>query len=295
MTAVRRVLSAALVVTALGAGLIVTRPGLLPVAARTTTGLAGGGPCTLEPMSVSYRTAFRGQGYVVTHADVSGLPETCTGVGLRIDFLGASGLLGSGRLSALTTGLATVVVPDVLAEPVTSIHVEMNGKKVAYPPECDHVIAGIRRVITGSTADDGPTYANDRENALMLALSGNDRFSGRDGIDCVVGGPGNDVVSGGDKSANVVLGGGGDDHVYAGNGDDRLYGGEGADRVEGNDGNDLLVAGVGADSLLGGNGNDTLVAGDGTVLVDGGAGRNVCELPRGFSGRHLNCGTVKRT
>lgn len=76
-----------------------------------------------------------------------------------------------------------------------------------------------------------------------------------------------DVFSGAFETANqritgtetddIIIGGSGNDRLIGNDGYDRLFGGAGDDRLEGGDGYDELNGGVGADRMIGGHGADT--------------------------------------
>lgn len=260
----------------------------------------GGGPCTLDALVVHYQTSFRPGGHVVDRAHVEGLPAECSGAELQVRLSSTSAdpqlaLSAAPRpvFSVGTDGKGTVLFdPALLIAPLVRVDVGLTSRRVPIPAECERLAASFQRVITGTTAGDR-IQANDRENALIYGLGGDDAVYGRDGIDCVVGGPGDDIVSGGDRNGNAVLGQEGRDDVLGGNGDDLLHGGAGADRIVGNDGNDTLYGDAGADTLLGGNGNDVLYVDALDVLADGGTGKNTCFVQPGTRSVVRNCGTVK--
>jgi Ca2+-binding RTX toxin-like protein len=91
--------------------------------------------------------------------------------------------------------------------------------------------------------------------ANLEGSSGNDKLTGDDDPNLILGGPGgNDTLSGGPGPDALVSGG-----------PSTLSGGPGADRLEGRNGND---------NLDGGTGDDLLSAGGGANTIDGGAGLN---------------------
>ncbi|PPK92100.1 hypothetical protein CLV92_11765 [Kineococcus xinjiangensis] len=92
----------------------------------------------------------------------------------------------------------------------------------------------------------------------LRGTAGDDRLTGTNGRDVVMGLGGDDVLDGGNDD-DVLCGGAGDDRILGGNGDDVLLGGFGADKLLGGNGDDVLTGGPGADDLLGGRGRNELV------------------------------------
>jgi Ca2+-binding RTX toxin-like protein len=121
-------------------------------------------------------------------------------------------------------------------------------------------------------ATGGSTPTQPPANGPISGTAGNDKLTGKDNVNDVIGGKGgHDTLSGlsGDDS---LYGDAGDDSLYGDAGNDFLYGGIGNDRLEGGAGSDQLVGDAGNDRLNGGAGNDTL---------RGGAGNDVFVFTKG--------------
>ena len=88
--------------------------------------------------------------------------------------------------------------------------------------------------------------------------NGNDRLTGSDGGDTMLGGAGEDTLTGRDGN-DQMDGGTEDDLFYGGNGNDTQSGGTGDDTLRGDAGADRLIGGAGADSLTGGGDADLFV------------------------------------
>jgi Ca2+-binding RTX toxin-like protein len=101
---------------------------------------------------------------------------------------------------------------------------------------------------------------------VLRGEAGNDRLSGEEGDDTLLGGADADILYGGDGN-DQMLGEGGADSIWGGSGDDLLEGGEGNDRLSGEAGADTLLGGAGQDSLYGGAGADAFVFGS---IAEGG-------------------------
>ncbi len=98
----------------------------------------------------------------------------------------------------------------------------------------------------------------------LYTLSGDDKISGNNFADTLLGKGGNDLLNGND----------GDDSISGGAGNDELFGGSGHDRLGGGSGNDGISGGVGNDKLFGGAGDDQLSGGAEADKLTGGSGRD---------------------
>lgn len=119
----------------------------------------------------------------------------------------------------------------------------------------------VRNRVFGTIGNDVLTGLLDTEN-VIYANAGDDRVTGGNLKDTLVGEAGRDLL----------FGLGGNDSLWGGGGDDRLYGGAGSDYLAGDGGNDALDGGLGDDRLYGGLGNDTYYidsAGDTVVELAG--------------------------
>jgi Ca2+-binding RTX toxin-like protein len=111
----------------------------------------------------------------------------------------------------------------------------------------------FRLEMHGQLGNDTMTVGNGIEEVFMWAGAGNDRMTGNDRRNELIG----------DAGADTITANGGDDLVAAGDGNDVIDGGSGSDHLGGNAGDDTITGGSGGDDLLGGTGNDTLYARDG--------------------------------
>jgi len=97
---------------------------------------------------------------------------------------------------------------------------------------------------------------------LVLEKPLNDRLSGNENDNLIVGGDGDDTAEG--KAGNdIILGGLGADYLEGGAGSDEIHGDDGNDDLFGDDGDDMLYGGAGGDRIFGDLGNDTIYGGDG--------------------------------
>lgn len=129
-----------------------------------------------------------------------------------------------------------------------------------------------RRVVLGT--DNADTVRLSESNVRYEALDGDDKISGSEFSDEILGQSGRDAIYGG-SGGDLLFGGVGNDRIYAGSGDDALYGGTGNDRV---------YAGSGQDSLFGGVGNDRLIVEHvegGEAILSGGLGKDSFEVNTG--------------
>ncbi len=147
-----------------------------------------------------------------------------------------------------------------------------------------------------------PTSALDLvRSKFALAGSGNDVYTGGNGVDVVFGGLGNDILRGGagwdflvgeggddtlnggpgwkfhfeDEKYQAILGGPGNDTLIGGDDPDWLESEAGNDIFHGGGGNDIIYGGADADQLYGEDGDDQLFGEDGADLLAGGTGDDV--------------------
>jgi Ca2+-binding RTX toxin-like protein len=111
----------------------------------------------------------------------------------------------------------------------------------------------------------GFTVVGSRFDDKIIGSDFDDTVCGGGGYDDIQGGAGDDVISG-ERGDDVLHGDAGDDTILGGSGDDTIEGGPGADMMFGQDGRDVLY------------GNDDTTP---DPKVDGGEGRDVCNLGAG--------------
>jgi Ca2+-binding RTX toxin-like protein len=137
----------------------------------------------------------------------------------------------------------------------------------------DRVEFGIAETgVTASLATGTATGQGSDTMAQVESLTGSlldDRLTGDDGPNRLLGGPGDDVLDGG-GGPDTVQGERGDDTVRGGGDSDRLFGDVGDDTLSGGPAGDELYGGPGADRVSGGDGHDYLRAADGGDRYDGG-------------------------
>jgi Ca2+-binding RTX toxin-like protein len=127
----------------------------------------------------------------------------------------------------------------------------------------------------GIKSDGTADFANAR---WVLALDGNDQFTGTVNNDVPINGnAGNDTFLMG-AGADVALGGKGSDKLNGEDGNDILNGNNDNDRIDGGFGNDTLNGGQGDDVLLGQDGNDVLSGDRGRDFLTGGFGADTFVL-----------------
>ena len=93
----------------------------------------------------------------------------------------------------------------------------------------------------------------------LLGSDGNDSISGARGSDYILGDPGDDTIDG-CGGRDYIRGDSDDDLIDSGNGDDVILGDIGNDTIDGGWGDDSLAGGTGEDTFLfaGSSGNDTI-------------------------------------
>ncbi len=136
-----------------------------------------------------------------------------------------------------------------------------------------HYLANGGTLDLSGASFQGLFYLNAAGNTLILSGVNNRAIEVR-------GAEGNDRVTGSDN-ADTILGGGGADELQGGAGNDILRGEDGADRLYGGAGVDFLVGGAGDDIVDAGDGNDTLTDDAGNDTYYGGGGDDVLNITAG--------------
>jgi polysaccharidase protein len=115
----------------------------------------------------------------------------------------------------------------------------------------------------------GSTPTQPPATATISGTAGNDKLTGKDNVNDVIGGKGGHDTLSGLSGDDILYGDAGNDMLYGGAGNDTLEGGAGSDQLFGDAGNDRLNGGAGNDTLRGGAGNDVFVftKGSGVDLV----------------------------
>ena len=118
-------------------------------------------------------------------------------------------------------------------------------------------------------------------NRLIEGSLGDDRITGTNGSDILIGFSGSDTIHGGDGT-DVIQGNEGSDKLYGDNSDDILQGGIGSDQLYGGDGNDIIAGGADDDLLVGGGGNDKLYGDLQDDVLIGGPGADYFDCGEGI-------------
>ena len=148
-------------------------------------------------------------------------------------------LVGGAGNDVLVGGQADTALMNALSKATT-------GKREEIRDELGH---SKGTSIDPASSEEQDKLSGGDGNDLLLGMRGNDEISGGKGDDVVYGNSGNDVLSGDD----------GNDTIYGGKNNDTISDGEGNDTVFGDSGNDMIIAGeAGRDSYTGGSGFDTL-------------------------------------
>lgn len=119
---------------------------------------------------------------------------------------------------------------------------------------------------------------HDLENALNLkdftifiegTESKQNKLTGSQYNDYILGGSFNDVLKGGNGN-DTICGKAGDDKIYGGNGDDSILGGSGNDKIYSENGDDIIIGGQGDDTITGGKGHNIIeyAKGDGFDTIN---------------------------
>lgn len=109
---------------------------------------------------------------------------------------------------------------------------------------------------------------------------GDDRISGTDSADIIIGLSGSDTISGGGGN-DKIQGNEDSDKLYGDDGNDILQGGLGSDQIFGRQGDDVLVGGMDDDYLVGEEGNDKIYGSDGDDILIGNAGADYFDCGAG--------------
>ncbi|ADD44395.1 M91 family zinc metallopeptidase [Stackebrandtia nassauensis] len=132
--------------------------------------------------------------------------------------------------------------------------------------------------IYGGAGDDKITGSD--QNETIVGGGGDDEISGRGGTDIISGNKGNDEIYGNAGNDNIA-GGDGRDYIDGQDGDDHITGGADNDTIYGLDGRDIMSGDGGDDYLEGGTGNDDINGGDGKDVVSGGRDNDFLEGGKG--------------
>lgn len=120
------------------------------------------------------------------------------------------------------------------------------------------------RVTIGSFGDDRITGSN--ETDIIIGLLGADTVRGGGGDDKIQGNEDLDKLYG-EEGNDLIQGGAATDQLYGGEGDDILSGGMGDNFLVGEQGNDKLYGGPEDDILHGGQGADYFDCGEGIDII----------------------------
>lgn len=168
-------------------------------------------------------------------------------------------------VTGLTMVTAVANTFTVTAPPLWSTAIPVDHESLPeVPDECAGMDFRVRLV--GTQGDDVLAASKDdaSNSTLILGLDGNDRLTGGNGKDCLVGGRGDDSLDGG-NGKDVLIGGAGDDAL-----------------MDGDNAKDVLLGGPDDDILIGGNGKE---------VIDGGEGQDVCQVDPAKD-TIVNCETV---
>ncbi|MCB4360469.1 retention module-containing protein [Quatrionicoccus australiensis] len=170
--------------------------------------------------------------------------ELASALGLKVELISDSGLLGLGSHFTLTI---TSLDP---AHPVID---NLSIKELLSTLRVEDALLNLN-VLDGATitASDAYGASNTATIGTLVDLS---LLNGNEPANVMAGTASDDTITGDDKS-NILLGNEGKDILAGMGGNDALHGGSGDDRLDGGTGNDLLIGGAGNDALHGGDGND---------------------------------------
>ncbi len=118
----------------------------------------------------------------------------------------------------------------------------------------------------------------------LMGSVGDDRISGGNESNVIIGLGGNDIIRGG-TGDNIIIGGPGDNQLYGGGGNNIIIAsGTGTDQLYGGNKSNILIAGQGSTLLVAGKGNDKLYGGGGNNVFVGGIGADYFACGSGGSG-----------
>ena|ERR671919_827838 len=115
---------------------------------------------------------------------------------------------------------------------------------------------------------------------LMTGSFGEDRISGADLDEIIIGLLGSDTINGGGGN-DKIQGNEDSDKLYGDLGNDILQGGIGSDQIFGREGDDVLVGGIDDDYLVGNEGNDQIYGSEGDDILMGNAGADYFDCGEG--------------
>jgi Ca2+-binding RTX toxin-like protein len=137
-------------------------------------------------------------------------------------------------------------------------------------------LANQNQTANQSTSD---TATPPTEN-LRAGSFGDDRITGTESDDIIIGLSGSDTISGG-AGNDKIQGNEDSDKLYGDEGDDILQGGMGSDQIFGREGDDVLVGGMDDDYLVGEGGNDKIYGSEGDDILIGGPGADYFDCGAG--------------
>ena len=170
----------------------------------------------------------------------------------------------SGAISDVTAGTVTdvnVVIKNIHVFTISGANLSAAKLFDFYVDEDD--VGALNYILAGNDKISGTNFAD-----YLLGGGGSDTLGGNLGNDTLFGGAGADKLNG-HEGNDVLNGDGGNDTISGGAGADKLDGGVGNDNLNGGDGNDQLLGNAGADKLYGQGGNDNLKGGAGDDLLMG--------------------------
>jgi Ca2+-binding RTX toxin-like protein len=144
-------------------------------------------------------------------------------------------------------------------------------------------IVGQGQYIQGSLANQ-TTQSNNQTAApvgnLRSGSFGEDRISGTNNEDIIIGLLGSDTINGGGGN-DKIQGNEDSDKLYGDIGNDVLQGGMGSDQIYGRENDDVLVGGIDDDYLVGDEGNDQIYGSEGDDILIGNAGADYFDCGEG--------------
>jgi Ca2+-binding RTX toxin-like protein len=115
---------------------------------------------------------------------------------------------------------------------------------------------------------------------LRAGSFGDDRISGTDIEDIIIGLLGSDTINGGEGN-DKIQGNEDSDKLYGDLGNDILQGGIGSDQIFGREGDDVLIGGIDDDYLVGDEGNDQIYGSEGDDILIGNSGADYFDCGEG--------------
>jgi Ca2+-binding RTX toxin-like protein len=172
--------------------------------------------------------------------------------------------------SSITISLTTNIIYQLLLLSGTVLIITLFAQE-----EGQYTQASLANQTVESNNQTTPSVGN-----LRAGSFGEDRISGTDIEDIIIGLLGSDTINGGGGN-DKIQGNEDSDKLYGDLGNDVLQGGIGSDQIFGREDDDVLVGGIDDDYLVGNEGNDQIYGSEGDDILIGNIGADYFDCGEG--------------